>query len=407
MEIIKMSKKELKRGEIMPKVIKGHLTKKNASYMLNLSLRQIYRLCREYKQKGLLGLVHKNRGKASNKKISSKTKKQVLELIQKKYIDFGPQLIKEQLEERHNMYFSREWIRILMIKENIWKVNSRKNLKLYQRRERRAKEGELVQIDGSYEKWFEDRAKKCCLISMIDDATGKIKELLFVDHESTDNYFVVLKNYLKNHKIPIALYSDRHMIFKSPKGNFTHFSRAMKELGVELIYANSPQAKGRVERSFQTLQDRLIKLMRLDSISSIEEGNNYLKKFKEDYNKRFARSPKNEENAHREIPKEIKLDYILCKKEERKVSKKLTIQYKNKIYQLIPKGNSRRLIGKTILLYNVKGKIFLEYMEEHYDYTIYEERQYSENVMCRKKIEAFLDRKKPMSIIERHRRKVI
>jgi transposase len=235
-----MSKKELKRGEIIVKIMESKLKKKVASYILNLSLRQTYRLCKKYKKEGLKGLAHKRRGKCSNKKINSKTRKQVLELIRTQYTDFGPQLIKEQLEERHHLLLSREWIKKLMIEENIWKVNKRKNLPFYQRRERRSKYGELIQIDGSYEKWFEDRDSKCCLINMIDDATGKLQELRFVKHESIESYFKTLKSYLNNHKRPLALYSDRHMIFKSPKNNKTQFSRAMKELDIELIHANSP-----------------------------------------------------------------------------------------------------------------------------------------------------------------------
>lgn len=406
MEIIKMTKQELKKGEIMEKILEGTLDKQKASNILNLSLRQIHRLYKRYIEEGVTGLAHKNRGKSSNRKISFSTRKYVLKLIKSKYFDFGPQLIKEQLEESHNLCLSREWLRQLMIEQNLWKVNKRKNLPFYQRRERRSKEGELIQIDGSYEKWFENRAAKCCLINMIDDATGKLKELRFVGHESVDNYFSLLKSYIKNYKRPIAIYSDRHTIFKSPKkGNETQFSRALKELDIELIHANTPQAKGRVERSFGTLQDRLIKMMRLENISSIEEGNKYLKNFKIDYNRRFSKKPKSTKNAHRDIPEGIKLDYVLCKKEERKVSKNLTFQYKNKIYQIIPKGNSTRLVGKAILLYETKEKIILEYMGEHYDYTIYEERPYVNTVMCRKQMEAFLDKKRPMSIIERHRRK--
>ena len=221
MEIIQMSKKELKRGEIILKIMEGRIKRKKASWKLNLSLRQTHRLCKKYKEEGLVGLAHKNRGKSGNKKINSSIRNQVLELIKIKYPDFGPQLIKEQLEERHHLQLSREWIRKLMIQESIWKVNKRKNLKFYQRRDRRSQEGELIQIDGSYEKWFENIGPKCCLINMIDDATGKLQELRFVDHESTENYFEVMKSYLKNHKRPLAIYSDRHMIFKSPKNNIT------------------------------------------------------------------------------------------------------------------------------------------------------------------------------------------
>jgi len=406
MEIIQLSKKEIERGKIIIKILDGKLTKKQTCKILRLSLRQIYRLCKKYKDQGLIGLAHKNRGKSSNRKIGPSARLKALELINKHYSDFGPQLIKEQLEERHHIRLSREWIRSLMIEKNLWKVNKRKNLPLYRRRERRPCEGDLIQIDGSYEKWFEDRNNKCCLINMVDDATGKIQELYFTEHESTESYFEAFKRYINRHGCPLAVYTDRHMIFKSPKGNTTQFGRAMKELKIELIHANSPQAKGRVERSHGTLQDRLIKMMRLEKISSMEEGNKFLENFRIDYNKRFARKPKNTQNAHRDHSEEENLNNILCVKEQRKISKNLNIQYKNKTYQIIPKGNGRRLIGKTILLYEMDNKVALEYMSERYDYTIFEDQPYVENVMDRKKIDAFLDKNKPMPIIQKHRRKI-
>ena len=401
-----MSKKELERGEMIVNILNEKLSKKNACLSMNLSLRQTYRLCKKYKEQGLKGLAHKNRGKSSNRKISSSKCSRVLELINKHYSDFGPQLIKEQLEERHQIRLSREWIRTLMIEKNLWKVNKRKNLPLYQRRERRPSEGDLIQIDGSYEKWFEDRAPKCCLINMVDDATGKIQFLYFTEHESTESYFISMKHYINRHGCPLALYSDRHMIFKSPKGNATQFGRAMKELKIELIHANSPQAKGRVERSHATLQDRLIKMMRLEKISSIDEGNKYLEIFRIDYNRRFARKPISKKNTHRDYSEHENINNILCIKEQRKISKNLNIQYKHKTYQIIPKGNGRRLIGKTILLSEINNKIVLEYLGEQYDYNTYEDQPYVENVMDRKKLEAFLDKKKPMTIIQRHRRNI-
>ena len=406
MEIIQLSKKEMERGNIILKILNDKLTKKQTCEILSLSLRQIYRLCKKYKNQGLIGLAHKNRGKSSNRKISSSIRSKVLELINKYYPDFGPQLIKEQLEERHQIQLSREWIRSLMIEENIWKVNKRKTLPLYQRRERRPCEGDLLQIDGSYEKWFEDRADKCCLINMVDDATGKIQKLYFTKHESIESYFTAFKSYINSLGCPSAIYTDRHMIFKSPKGNITQFGRAMKELKIELIHANSPQAKGRVERSHGTLQDRLIKMMRLEKISSIEEGNKFLENFRIDYNKRFARKPKNSENTHRDYFEEEKLNNILCIKEQRKISKNLNIQYKHKTYQITPRGKGRRLIGKTILLYELDDKVALEYMGELYDYTVFEDQPYVENVMDRKKIDAFLDKKKPMPMIQKYRRKI-
>ncbi|NGX43299.1 MAG: hypothetical protein K940chlam7_01594 [Chlamydiae bacterium] len=266
MEIIQMSKKELRRGEVISKTVNGDLTQKKASQELSISLRQIKRLCKRFRKAGLEGLAHRSRGKSSQRKMNPSTRAEVLGFIKNDYPDFGPQLVKEQLERRNQIKVSREWIRRLMIDEGIWKVKKRKNIRFYQRRNRRSQEGELIQIDGSPEYWFENRDPKCCLINMVDDATGKLMELRFVREECLEGYFLGMKRYIETHGRPLALYSDRHTIFKSPKAKekpkLTQFGRAMKELDIELIHANSPQAKGRVERAHGTLQDRLIKLMK-------------------------------------------------------------------------------------------------------------------------------------------------
>jgi|HubBroStandDraft_6_1064221.scaffolds.fasta_scaffold322674_1 transposase len=408
MEIIRMSKKELRIGGIISRTVSGEFSQQRASEELNISLRQVKRLCKRLKEEGVEGLAHKNRGKPSLRKISSNTREEVLELIKRDYLDFGPQLIKEQLEERNQICLSREWIRHLMIKEGLWEVKKRKNVRYYQRRHRRPREGELLQIDGSPEYWFEDRGPKCCLINMVDDATGKIMECRFVKEECLEGYFLGMKRYIEKHGRPLAVYSDRHTIFKSPKLEkkpaLTQFGRAMKELEIELIYAYSPQAKGRVERCHGTLQDRLIKIMRLEGISSIEEGNRYLEKFRIDYNKRFGKAPQTKEGAYREIPHGKDLDKILCKKEERKVSKTLEVHYKQTTYQLVPKGNSRKLVGATVLILDLEKRTAIEFQGEEIEYKIYNEQPYQEFVMDRKRIDAFLDRKKPKTIIEKHRK---
>ena len=212
-EKVKMSEKELYRGEIIALVVKGCQTQKKASEELKLSVRQIKRLCKKVRKEGLQGLAHKNRGKPSNHKIANNN----LDLIRTYYSDFGPTLIQEMLEERHNLKYSYEWIRKAMISNKLRQVKKKKEHKLYQRRKRRAREGELVQIDGSYHEWFEDRGQKCCLLVMIDDATGKLQELRFVEHETTDGYFKMAKKYIHDHGLPLALYSDRHSIFKTTR----------------------------------------------------------------------------------------------------------------------------------------------------------------------------------------------
>jgi len=402
METLRVSKKEFKVSQVIAKVIEGQLTQIQASNELGISIRQIKRQCKKYRNGGMEELIHKNRGKKGNRRIIEAKRKEVTELIKERYLDFGPQLVKEQLEETHQLKYSREWLRQLMIKEGIWRAQKRRKTKYHQRRDRREQEGELLQIDGSYHDWFEGRGPKCCLINMVDDATGKIKGFRFVDHESTAAYFTVMKRYIQNYGTPLAVYSDRHKIFKGDKGD-SQFSRALKELGINPIFANSPQAKGRVERSHGTLQDRLVKLMRLKEIDSIESGNRYLKGFQIDYNKRFGRIPKNEKDAHGIVREGIDLERIFTIKEDRVVSKQLTLGYENKIYQLKSKQNSYRLIGKRALIYKRKEKVIIECDGEEQSYTIFEDQPY-QVVMDRKKIDAFLDKKKRMTIAERHRK---
>lgn len=409
MEIIKMSIDELYKSEIIAQVINKKITQVKASEEIGLSLRQVKRLCKRYKEEGLIGLVHKNRGRENRKKMSPSVRSEILKLIKSYYIDFGPQLIQEQLEKKHALVVSREWIRQLMIKEELWKVKKRKKLEFYQRRNRRPREGELVQIDGSPHAWFEDRASRCCLINLVDDATGKIMGMRFVEEECLEGYFESMKQYIKESGRPIAVYSDKHTIFKSPrsedKGNLTQFGRAMKELKIDLIHANSPQAKGRVERVHGTLQDRLVKLMRLENISSIEAGNKFLESYREEYNRDFGRKPQSSENAHRKVPPEMDLEKILCIKETRKITNSLEVQYKQKTFRLIPQGNAARMKGKSVLISEMKNKVIIEFEGKEYSYTIFEDQPYREDVKDRKKIDAFLNKKAPMTVIERYRKK--
>lgn len=402
MEIVKMSRKEIRRAEIIAKTIKGKLSQREASREIGVSLRQIKRMVKRYKNEGIVGLIHRNRKKPSNKKIPLETRKHVRSILSDEYEGFGPQLAKEQLEVNYQLKFSREWLRQLMIEEGLWEVKKRRKLNYHQRRNRRSREGELIQIDGSYHDWLEGRGPKCCLIDFVDDATGKIVEARFVHHESTEDYFISMKRYLEKYGRPIAIYSDKHMIFKGLK-NDSQFARALKELNVELITAHSPQAKGRVERAHKTLQDRLIKLMRLKQISSIEEANEFLKDFLQDYNSRFGRCPQKQEKAHSPYLK-ADLNKILCIKEKRKVSKSFSIQYDNKTYQLAKSEMKRRLVGKTVWIYQIEGRIQIELEGKELKYSIYEEMPYMK-VMDRKRIDAFLDRKLPMTVVERTRRK--
>jgi transposase len=407
--MIRMSRKELIRHETIVRVIENQWTQQKASQELGLSIRQIKRLCKRYKTEGVLGLAHKNRGRISFRKVREDQRQEIIKIIQDRYPDFGPTLISEMLSKEKGKEFSREWIRKLLIETGLWVPKHLKRLKSHGRRNRRAREGELIQMDGSYADWFEGRAEKCCLLVIVDDATSKLQELCFVDHETTEGYFEMLERYIKARGLPMALYTDRHSVFKVTRkgGEYTRqsqFGRAMKELGIELIHARSPQAKGRVERANGVLQDRLIKMMRLRGISGKEEGNAFLEEFRLDYNSKFGRKPLDTKDGHREVKMDI--EKALSVKEERKVSKNLTIQYGNKIYGLKVKGRNARLPGKVIKVRFRKGIVHLEQGDTEFEYTTYEEVPYVREAMDRKEITAFLDRKKPITAITRHRKKI-
>lgn len=398
MEILTMSRKETRYAEVIVQVLDHRITQKKASLILDLSLRQVKRLCKRYRSDGIKGLLHRGRGKASNRAIPESLRKKVLNLIRKRYPDFKPQLIHEQLFERHSITVSPEWIRKLMIKEGLWLVNKRKVLSVHLRRKRRSQRGELEQADGSYHNWFEDRGPKCCLLVIIDDATSEIAELKFVEHESTEGYMEIFRNYIMRRGRPLAFYTDRLNAVKSTK---SQVQRALRELDIELINANSPQAKGRVERANSTLQDRLVKKMRLEGISSIEEGNKYLEKYREEHNRRFARKPLDPKDAHRLIEENIKLEKIFCVKEERKVGKDHSVHYGHRAFIL---QNGVNLRGKTAIVFEIEGEVHIEVAGKDYEYIIYEEQPFIQDSMSRREVDGHLDRKKYMSSIERHRR---
>lgn len=399
MEGIFMTFKECDKLKIIQKVYDKRLTQKLAAENLGLCLRQIKRLCQKYRLYGPEGLISKKRGVKSNNYISDEIKQRALSVIQKKYYDFGPTLAHEKLTELHKLKVSVTTIRNLMIKNNIWSPHKIRKIKIHQLRTRRSREGELVQIDGSPDDWFEERAPKCNLLAQVDDATSKIKFAMFVEHETTWNYMDLTRIYIEKYGKPLAFYSDRHNIFKinHPNAisgnNTTQFHRALKELDIELICANSPQAKGRIERANRTLQDRLKKELRLRNISSMKDANAFLPFFIEDYNRRFGRAPKDTSDAHRSLSKQDNLNQILVIKEMRHLSKNLTFQYKNKIYQIKTDKLSYGLRKANIMvLENKKEEISLQYKGKNLSYTIYEERPYQAEVCSSKDINLKVDK---------------
>ena len=335
---ILMSIEEIKRTSVFSKLQAKALSQQEAADDLGITTRQVRRLFKAYKKHGAIALVSKKRGRSSNHQLLGGVKELVLAIIQEKYPDFGPTLAHEKIVEVHKIKISVWSVRRLMIVNTLWIDKKIKRRRIYQLRERRGKEGELVQMDGSPHDWFEGRGPKCTLLHCVDDATGKIKAAIFAPTETFWGYFDLMRIYLKTHGKPVALYNDKHGVFRVNKSGalsgdgFTQFGRAIKELDIQMIFANSPQAKGRIERSNRTLQDRLVKELRLNKISTIEEANAFLPTFIEEYNRRFAVVPKDPTNAHKPLGQN--LDLIFTIQEFRYLSKNLTFQYKTICYQI-------------------------------------------------------------------------
>lgn len=350
-----MSEREIGRLCVLEQVRAGKLTQTQAAAILELSTRQVRRLERCYASAGAAGLVHALRGRASNRALSIAQGQAIQALLARHYADFGPTLACEKLAERHGVTVSVETVRRLMSEAGLWRSKRAKRKAVHALRERRARRGELIQIDGSPHDWFEQRAPRCTLLVFIDDATGQLMALRFVPAETTLAYLDLLREYILAHGLPVALYSDRHSIFRMTKpgkqAHPTQFARALSELGIEGIQANSPQAKGRVERANQTLQDRLVKELRLAGVSGMEQGNAWLPGFIQAYNGRFAVEPRVAIDAHvRYRGKPAVLERILALHETRRLSQNLSCQFHRHILQVRAPGYERRLSGARVTL---------------------------------------------------------
>ena len=357
-EVITVSMRELDRLKIVQAVVDGMLRPGLAAERLQLSDRQFRRLVVRYRQEGTAGLISRRRGRAGNHQLPLGIADRVLTLVRERYRDFGPTLAREKLAECHGLVLAKETVRRIMVDAGLWVPRKQRPPKVYQPRNRRACLGELVQIDGSDHRWFEDRAPACTLLVYIDDATGQLMELRFVQSESTFSYFDATRAYLARHGKPMAFYSDKASVFyqsmKDALGGAGHtqFGRALFELNVESICANSSQAKGRVERANKTLQDRLVKELRLHGISTMDDANAFAPHFMADFNRRFGKPPKSDFNAHRAVRPDEDLDLIFAWRTPRCVSKSLTLQYDKMLYLLIDSPETRKLAGRYIDVYH-------------------------------------------------------
>jgi transposase len=376
-----LSTKEARRVYIMEQVLNSKLTVGQAAELLSLSPRQVKRLKGGMKKNGIAFLAHKNRGRKPKRALSREVRDQIIDLITTKYHDSSCIHVVELLSKYQGITVSPRTIGRIMTEAGIPKRYARKVCRRRRSRDRMPQEGLLVQCDASPYEWFEDRGSKASLHGAIDDATGKILGLYFRPEEDMIGYFHVLSQIVQNHGVPHSLYSDRHTIFFSPKTDkltieeelagekvpLTQFGRALNELHINHIPARSPQAKGRVERLWGTLQGRLVIELRLAGIATIEEANAFLPGFIAQFNERFAVEPVNPESAFKPAPSQEKLAQIICQKHERKASNGSTISYCGQTYRLLGlKGNVVPLKPRSTVtvLVNIDGSLSALY-EDH------------------------------------------
>jgi F0F1-type ATP synthase delta subunit len=391
--LLTMSTQEIERLTIIKRIAEKQIKQRVGAKLLNLTARQIRRLVSAYRREGVEALISKHRGRKSNNRHDINIKEKTRQLIKLHYPDFGPTFAAEKLREQHELTVNKETIRQWMIEWKLWKTKRQKKATVHQSRERRACFGELVQIDGSPHDWFEGRAPKCCLLVFIDDATGRLLHLRFEPSETTAGYFRSIHAYLKEYGKPVAFYSDRHGIFRVNIPHVieeaqTQFERAMETLEIEIICANSPQAKGRVERVNQTLQDRLVKELRLNNISSTEAGNAFLPGFTVKFNQHFAVEPASKVDAHRihNLNDEM-LEAILCFQYNRKLSKNLELSYNNVIYQIQTAGQGYTLRHATVTVReHLDGRITLCYKGRQLRYKTYHKKKKIAEIISAKQL---------------------
>jgi transposase len=397
MDLLTMSKEELSRLEVMEHLQEKRMGQRSAAEVLGVSVRQVKRLLRAYRREGAAGLVSKQRGKPSHHQLDGERVQLAIDLLKGRYAGFGPTLAHEKLVEVHGLKICLGSVRKIMIEEGLWKAKKARKLEVHQMRERMACFGELEQMDGTDHDWFEGRSERCSLLVMIDDATGRLGALLFVPEESFFGYCSLLRLYLAAHGRPAGLYTDKHGIFRinipnaGSGDNLTQFGRAMQSLEIPILCANTPQAKGRVERVIQTLQDRLVKEMRLRGINDMQQGNAYLGEFMADFNTRFVVQPRSTLDAHRPLLADQNLDQILTWQETRLISKNLTVQFKNVVYQIQTDRPAYALHNvRVTICQDVHGHVAILYKGKTLEFTIFQKQERQAQVVTAKQVDRAL-----------------
>ncbi len=372
-----MSALERERSHIVRALSEGLILQREAAERLGLGVRQVKRLLRAFRENGDAGLISRQRGRVSPRRMDGAKRARIEALLRGKYPDFGATLAAEKLSEREGIEVSRETVRRIQIALGLARARRRRSAKVHRPRERRPRFGELIQIDGSPHDWFEGRGPRCTLIVFIDDATGRLTALRFAPAETTRAYLDALRAHVLAHGVPVAFYSDRHGIFRlnvkeaASGDGLTEFGRVAERLRVELIQAATPQAKGRVERANQTLQDRLIKEMRLAGVCDIQAAQSFAQGFIETWNAKFARPPFEAADAHRPWTQDAQaLDEALARREERTLSKALTFSAAGKLYCVKTNGPGTALRGARVtLLHFPDGGMRIDYKNRSLPYT--------------------------------------
>ena len=338
-DILPMSRREIDRLRILDGVIKGDVTQVRAGEVLGLSERQVRRLVTRIKQGGPEGLIHRSRGRPSMRRIPEEVVTEIQRVIEQRYKGFGPTLASEMLSEREGIEVSREKLRQLMLEAGLWE-RARHRRRPHPWRERKDHCGQMVQLDGSHHAWLEGRGPKMVLMGYIDDASSHFFGR-FYEYEGVYPAMDSLQRYIRLYGRPVSLYMDKHSTYKTSrqpsldellKGESaaTQLQRACRELGIEVIHASSPQAKGRIERAFGTLQDRLVKMMRLEAISTLEQANTFLEAYLPRYNQKYARQPVKREDLHRRLTPGMRYQDVFCLKEKRTITNGCTIKWKGR-----------------------------------------------------------------------------
>lgn len=367
--LMSFTPRELRRLAVLERIASGDLSQISAAGVLRLSTRQVKRMVRRFRELGPRSVASCRRGRPSNRATDPQLLSCALDLVRRHYPDFGPTFTAEKLVEFHGLRLDHETLRRAMIRAGIWQPHARKTRKLHLPRERRDCVGELVQLDGSHHAWFESRGLRCTLLVAIDDATSTLLGLRFTPTENALGYFGLFAEYLSRWGRPVSVYVDRFSVFKatveSADGEKPQFARALDELDIELICANSPQAKGRVERVNATLQDRLVKELRLRNINTIEDANRFLPTYLETHNQRFARSPRSDFNAHRPLEPQHDLARILSIRHRRIISAKGIVSYENRQFA-IDHSLFRQLSSRVVeVRVNHHGKLIIEQGQQY------------------------------------------